>query len=402
MKTTLIQTLQAFNAGRDPERLAMKYERMRSNAFAFLRGSCHLFYGQLPDAGVLRKAPLAWVCGDLHLENFGSYKGDNRLSYFDLNDFDEAALAPASWDLLRFVTSVQVAASSLRLSAEDALTLGDLFLQSYSQALATGKSRWIERDTAQGAIGDLLNTLGERKRSVFLDKRTVFKGKQRRFLLDGKKALPVSDTQRTQVEQFVNGFAQTQSRPEFYEVLDVARRIAGTGSLGVERYAVLVAGKGKPDSNYLLDMKAAQASSLTAHLKVKQPKWLSHAHRIVSLQQRAQAVPMAFLQAVQMGKKPFVLRGLQPSEDRLAVDLVQRQGGQLRQVIETMGQMLAWSHLRCAGHAGSAIADELSEWGCQDGWQTKLLRAAQSCTRQVREDWTNYCHAFDDGIFIVK
>jgi uncharacterized protein (DUF2252 family) len=52
----------------------------------------------------------------------------------------------------------------------------------------------------------------------------------------------------------------------------------------VERYAVLVAGKGKPDSNYLLDMKAAQASSLTAHLKVKQPKWLSHAHRIVSLQ----------------------------------------------------------------------------------------------------------------------
>ena len=402
MKTTLIQTLQAFNAGRDPERLAMKYERMRSNAFAFLRGSCHLFYGQLPDAGVLRKAPLAWVCGDLHLENFGSYKGDNRLSYFDLNDFDEAALAPASWDLLRFVTSVQVAASSLRLSAEDALTLGDLFLQSYSQALATGKSRWIERDTAQGAIGDLLNTLGERKRSVFLDKRTVFKGKQRRFLLDGKKTLPVSDTQRAKVEQFVNGFAQTQSRPEFYQVLDVARRIAGTGSLGVERYAVLVAGKGKPDSNYLLDMKAAQASSLTAHLKVKQPKWLSHAHRIVSLQQRAQAVPMAFLQAVQMGKKPFVLRGLQPSEDRLALELVQQQVGQLRQVIETMGQMLAWSHLRCAGHAGSAIADELSDWGCQDGWQTKLLRAAQSCTRQVREDWTNYCHAFDDGFFTVK
>ena len=402
MKTTLIQTLQAFNAGRDPERLAMKYERMRSNAFAFLRGSCHLFYGQLPDAGVLRKAPLAWVCGDLHLENFGSYKGDNRLSYFDLNDFDEAALAPASWDLLRFVTSVQVAASSLRLSAEDALTLGDLFLHSYSEALATGKSRWIERDTAQGAIGDLLNTLGERKRSVFLDKRTELKGKQRRFLLDGKKTLPVSDMQRAKVEQFVNGFAQTQSRPEFYQVLDVARRIAGTGSLGVERYAVLVAGKGKPDSNYLLDMKAAQASSLTAHLKVKQPKWLSHAHRIVSLQQRAQAVPMAFLQAVQMGKKPFVLRGLQPSEDRLALELVQQQVGQLRQVIETMGQMLAWSHLRCAGHAGSAIADELSDWGCQDGWQTKLLRAAQSCTRQVREDWTNYCHAFDDGFFTVK
>lgn len=84
--------------GRDPERLQLKYSKMRSNAFVFMRATCHLFYDRLPQDDLFKRAPLTWACGDLHLENFGSYKGDNRLVYFDLNDFDEAALAPACQD----------------------------------------------------------------------------------------------------------------------------------------------------------------------------------------------------------------------------------------------------------------------------------------------------------------
>ena len=83
-----------FNAGRDSERLTMKYHNMRRDAFVFLRGTCHLFYARLPSHTLFQRAPLAWCCGDMHLENFGSYKADNRLVYFDINDFDEAALAP--------------------------------------------------------------------------------------------------------------------------------------------------------------------------------------------------------------------------------------------------------------------------------------------------------------------
>ena len=74
--------IQRFNAGRDPERLQLKYSAMRTNPFVFLRGTCHLFYDRLPRGGVFKSAPLAWVCGDLHLENFGSYKGDNRQGRF--------------------------------------------------------------------------------------------------------------------------------------------------------------------------------------------------------------------------------------------------------------------------------------------------------------------------------
>ena len=121
--TSIIERIQSFNADREPERLALKYQRMRANAFAFFRGTCHLFYEDWVKGGPLDAAPLAWLSGDLHLENFGSYKGDNRLGYFDLNDFDEAFLAPASWDLARFTTSLYLAADALKIGDSDTRAL---------------------------------------------------------------------------------------------------------------------------------------------------------------------------------------------------------------------------------------------------------------------------------------
>ena len=44
------------------------------------------------------------------------------------------------------------------------------------------------------------------------------------------------------------------------------------------------------------------------------------AHRVVAVQQRMQAVSMAFLQPVTMGHASYVLRGLQPTEDRVSLD----------------------------------------------------------------------------------
>jgi uncharacterized protein (DUF2252 family) len=89
MKRHIFERIQQFNQGRDPERLQLKYQKMRANAFAFLRGTCHLFYQDWAEANPgltspLNQAPSVWLCGDLHLENFGSYKGNNRLVYFDI------------------------------------------------------------------------------------------------------------------------------------------------------------------------------------------------------------------------------------------------------------------------------------------------------------------------------
>ncbi|WP_211441546.1 DUF2252 domain-containing protein [Collimonas humicola] len=395
----VVKRIQEYNAGRDPQRLQLKYKNIRNDPFTFLRGTCHLFYERLPYSGLMRSAPLAWICGDMHLENFGSYKGDNRLAYFDMNDFDEAVLAPASWELVRFLTSVLIAADGSSASPADTRLLCRSFIDAYANALSLGKPRWVERDTATGMVGDLLNGLRGRQRSVYLDSRSLRKGKQRVLRADGKKALPVSDKQRAKVTRFMQKFASKQPNPAFYKVLDVARRIAGTGSLGVDRYVILVEGKGSPNGNYLLDLKQALPSSLTPYLKVAQPKWKSEAQRVVALQRRCQAVSMAFLQPVMLGKTSYVLRGLQPSEDRVALKQPRHSTAEIQQVMTVMGDIVAWAQLRSAGRQGSAIADELIAFGQGKKWKKQLLDAAQNCAAQVRKDWQTYCKAYDAGAF---
>ena len=54
-------------------------------------------------------APRVLSVGDLHLENFGTWRdADGRLAW-GVNDFDEAAVMPYVLDLVRLATSIQLA-----------------------------------------------------------------------------------------------------------------------------------------------------------------------------------------------------------------------------------------------------------------------------------------------------
>ena len=396
----IVRRIQSYNAGRCPERLQLKYRAMRADTFTFLRGTCHLFYDRLPRGGVFKSAPAVWVCGDLHLENVGSYKADNRLVYFDLNDFDESALAPASWELVRYLSSIWIAAEAMEIDHADATALCQRFLDAYATALALGKAYWVERDTASGLVRELLDGLRARPRVEFLNVRsTVGKGRKRVLKLDGRRALPVSPEQRALVMDFMHEFAQGQAHPAFFKVLDVARRIAGTGSLGVDRYAILIEGKGSPDGNYLLDLKQALPSSLVPHLKLAQPEWKTEAQRVTTLQRRVQAVSMAFLQPVMLDDRPYVLRGLQPTEDRVALSNTRQGRADLSHLVEVTGRLVAWAQLRSAGREGSVNADELIDFARRRKWKTQLMEASQQCAEQVREDAATYNEAWDDGAF---
>lgn len=401
----IVKQIRQFNAGRDPQRLALKYQKMRTDTFTFMRGSCHLFWARTPMPSVLRKAPAAWTCGDLHLENFGSYKADNRQVHFDINDFDEAVLAPATWDPLRLITSILVGQGGLGLSrrqAEVPEALCGVFLDAYAAALGRGKARWVDRDTAPGPVSDLLQAARQRSRPEFLDSRTVRTGKRRQIRLDGVKALPATPQQKFAVTAFMDDYAAHQDDPAFFKVLDVAQRIAGTGSLGLDRWIVLVRGKGSPDANHLLDLKAAPASSLLGRVALAlpglvQPTWANEAERIVAVQRRMQAASMAFLHPVMVGKQPCVLRGLQPSEDRVA--LATTGPDRLSNLVQVMGHCVAWAQLRSSGRNHSAQADELIDFAARSKWRSRLLDLARHNAELVRADWATYAAAYDDGAF---
>lgn len=386
----------AFNDGRDPERLRRKYKAMAKSAFAFFRGTCHLFWEDWEGGRVLDRAPLAWACGDLHFENFGAFKGDNRLDYFDLNDFDECALAPCTRDPVRCASSLVLAAREAKLPAREARKLCATFLEDYVAALRDGRVRWLERDTATGVVGRLLKHVEERTRLQLLKKRTRIRGGQRCISLDGKHALPAKRKDRAWAQRLLTMVAAPHEQ-RFLRVLDVARRIAGTGSLGVERYVILVEGKGSPHRNYLLDLKAARPSAMNVSLKVPQHEWPSEAERVVWVQRHMQAASPALLRAVNMEGRSYVLKELQPREDRLTfqkMDALSLEGA-----VRAMGQLLAWAQLRPSGRHGATSADALVEHARDDSWRRPLSEYAASYAKRAGADYREFREAWKDGFF---
>lgn len=398
----IVAQIASHNRGREPERLAMKYAKMAESPFVFLRGACHLFYDTLPDAPALRAAPLAWCCGDLHFENLGSYKGDNRLVYFDINDFDEAALAPATWDIVRLLASILCGAEVLHATRAEARAASRACVDAYRSALIGGKALWVERETSVGLVNELLASLKDRQRAAFLNKRTIRRDGTRSLKPDKKKVLPASDAQKVKVTKAMHRFAATRPDPKFYKVLDIGRRIAGTGSLGLDRFVVLVEGKGSPDGNYLLEIKESRPSALGPHLarlRIKQPRWPGEATRVVAIQKRMQAVDHAFLHAASFGSRSCIIKELQPTEDRVAIGAWGRKVDRLHEVVATMGRVLAWDQLRASGRSGSASADELVAFAQGNRWVKEILGAADEKTRTTRRQWKVFVKAWRDAAF---
>jgi uncharacterized protein (DUF2252 family) len=67
--TFLMDRISLFNtdrrssifADRNPDRIQMKYSAMAANSFSFFRGTCHLFYEDLPQTGIFQSAPPVWI-----------------------------------------------------------------------------------------------------------------------------------------------------------------------------------------------------------------------------------------------------------------------------------------------------------------------------------------------------
>ena len=384
------------NAGRDPDRVRLKLKALSEDSFTFFRGTAPLYFSTLEMPRLLQPSPKVIACGDLHLENFGSYKGDNRLVYFDISDFDESCVAPLTYDLVRFASSVLVAATYLKIGRKQAQALVEHFIEVYAATIGSTKPRWVERATATGPVKSLLQRVKNHRRRDLIAQRCAVKKGKTTLIIDGKKALPVSTQQRDAAESILAAYASTRTHPAHFEPIDIARRIAGVGSLGLERYVALVRGGGGSDGRYLVDIKLANPSALAAVVETKQSAWKSAADRVVTLQRVSQAIPPDLLGAVGLGQRSYIIKELQPTADR--VNLLELGGNKrsLDNVIRTMAEVIAWMHLRGSSRFGAEAVEKLAAYANTSDWQDMLQTVSRESATLVFTQWQEFAADYEE------
>jgi uncharacterized protein (DUF2252 family) len=374
---------------------------MAENPFRFYRGTCHLFYEDLFHNNALPAYPVSWICGDLHLENFGSYKGENRLVYFDLNDFDESVLAPATWEIARMIASIFVGFDSLSIKRKDATQTVQLFLKVYSETLAKGKAKYLEQETANGIVRNFLEKISERKQKDLVRQRTEEgKNGSLQFRIDRVRLFPLEKPLRkalmAHLSQLLRLYPLLKER---FQVIDVAFRVAGTGSLGVKRYVFLLRNTRDQKKHLLLDMKQAAPSSLRPWLTTPQPAWTSEAERVVAVQHRMQNVNPALLSITGFAGDPFVIKEMQPTADKIDFVVIRDRYKDMACVIEDMAFLSASAMLRSAGRQGAALPDELIAFGTDTHWQQGVIDYSTAYAAQVKKDYIAFFKEYKAGFF---
>ncbi len=389
---TLEERIKEFHVNRQQPTLEIKYKLMADNEFTFFRATCHLFYEDLANQPTLKQGPNVWVCGDLHLENFGSYRASNGLVYFDINDFDEAILAPASWELVRFLSSIGMAADLWRYSSKEAEALMRIVLKAYTRQLAEGKAYATERETSPPLIQEFF-AMAELKKEKELIKARVDRKKEKIKIIKGK-TFPIKKDTYQEIKSSVNDFLKEGYG--FLKVKDVAFRIAGTGSLGVKRYAVLVQDL-RHDKLRLLDVKQTLPSSLAPYVNSSQPKWSSEAERIVTVQGLMQYALPRFIGIVPMSDEKFILKQLQPTSQKIDHTLCHKKMRNVETVMTTMAQALASAQIRSASRKGSADVESLMKFAVQSMWQADLVQTAVDYTVITKDYFQGYRKLFRKG-----
>lgn len=397
MNRDLPALIARFNASREQSVLPLKYEAMAIDAFRFFRGTCHLFYHDLLQDYPFPASPAAWICGDLHLENFGSYKGGNKLVYFDMNDFDEGIQAPLLYDLSRCLVSLELATAEIGLTNKERKKLVQQLLQQYRFALVRNKAFNIEKETAAGLIKKLINKVSERKRGDLLAERTNNKVVNAKLLVD-KKLLKMPGALKSELTASFAA-ALTTGYHTGYTMVDAGFRIAGTGSIGVKRFLCLLENKENPRRKRLIDLKMATPSSIPLPAGIQQPDWENEADRVIGVQDMMQHVTPAYLTPFSFRGDWFVARAIQPSADKIDLDSAWQQTNRIIQYLSDLAMLMASAHLRSSGRKGAATADELKAFAATTDWENTLLDWTASYARQVAKDYTVFCEALKDRYF---
>src|SRR5262249_4198942 len=206
-----------------PRDLRLKHALMKQDEFSFLRATFYRWIQLWPDiCAELTTAPTVLAVGDLHIENFGTWRDQEGRLIWGINDFDEAYTLPYTSDLVRLAVSAKLAfdADELGLEPKDAC---DAILTGYMEGIQSGgqpfvlseRHPWL-RDIATNSLRD-----------------------------------PVKFWQKLQTLQAVKGpiphsarHALHQLMPETGLSFSVRYRVSGLGSMGRPRYVALAEWQG--------------------------------------------------------------------------------------------------------------------------------------------------------------
>lgn len=363
---------------------------MQESPFRFFRGSCHLFYEDFACNRPWDDPTKVWICGDLHLENYGSYKAGNGQVYFDVVDFDEAVLAPATWEVARTLSSIFLAASSMGMALKAAEELAMKFFKTYNDVILSGKPVAFERNTARGLMKHFIRSVEKRKSKDLISERTMIRDDETCLKIIEGKTVKLEPEKKKAIINLLSVWAKTHEHRN-WKICDAAYRIAGTGSLGLERYVILIKDT-ELKKYFLLDMKESIPSCLQPFVGIAQPDWKNRATRVVTIQNFMQNVSSQILEIIVDGEKQFVLKKLQPQADMMNLKLCNGKLQKLQEVIEAFAEISASAHLRATGRFGSNTVDELiTFFRTSETWRPIILKYSKKYAAQVKKDHMAFC-----------
>jgi uncharacterized protein (DUF2252 family) len=311
--------LHESNLGRVAELIPVRFGRMLESPFAFYRGAAMLMahdLAQTPRCGVTVQ-----LCGDAHLSNFGLFASPERRMLFGLNDFDETAVGPFDWDVRRLAASFVIASREQGFKKSAIQRILHTLLDTYHQKMLEFAQMdtldvWYHQMTSEtllklGGASKAEKSAIEKARSK--SSRELVSdavewvdgpaGKEMRI----KDAPPwvYHEAQATarEIGKFERGIqdffveyrnslsADRQVLFDRYELMDVAVKVPGIGSVGTRCFVALFAADGHHP--LFLQFKQARDSVLMKPLGLK-----AHPHngqRIVDGQRLSQATSDVFL-----------------------------------------------------------------------------------------------------------
>jgi uncharacterized protein (DUF2252 family) len=321
-----IALLESQASTRIPQLVPVRYGRMLVSPFTYFRGAA------LPMAADLAATPTSGVevqlGGDAHLSNFGLFASPERNLLFDMNDFDETLPGPWEWDLKRLVASLVVAARDRGFDEHDARHAARAAAGSYRTRMAEyAGMRAIDVYYARVDVSGIATYVDKRARPYLEDTvreathhDTVHELPKLTELIDGRRRIidvPPTIYHPTWADADVPADAlaayrltlQEDRRVLFdrYELVDIAMKVVGVGSVGLAALAVLFGG-GHPDDPLLLQVKEAEASVLERFLAPSE--YTNHGERVVAGQRRLQAASDVLLGWSQgrLGRHIYIVR----------------------------------------------------------------------------------------------